>query len=282
MQDVQVAAAGGVILWNCGPTRRELLGSRLEALGHGGFKPPEKTDEAALSAALKDHCDSANRVVRRLGRDKIVQRKKTRKDGFEVVDVKRSQHGANTYTLDFSVYANGNGPTLLEGYTDIAQIREWFAEHKATLTGAAVGQALVKLMAYFGSVALREAGGLYWLPPDAMAHWIPIAEAVEESAAEKGKTTVYCLTTEMTGETIRCVKDSVVVEVNAATDTLLEEVVGGMGEEALKRRKAVAAELHRKVSMYEGYLSTSLDDLHSSLAKVEELITQMTLQSMGV
>lgn len=46
----------------------------LEQLGLAGFQPAGKTDEAALQAALKDHCEGANRLVRRLGRDKIVLR----------------------------------------------------------------------------------------------------------------------------------------------------------------------------------------------------------------
>jgi len=282
MQDVQASVSGGVIFWKCGPTQRELLNSRLVGLGLGGFKPPEKTDEAAVQAALKDHCDVANRVVRRLGRDKIVQRRRTRKDGFEVVDVKRSKHGANTYTLDFAVYCNGNGPTLLEGWTDIEQIRAWFAQHKGTLSGAAVGQALVKLMAYFGGVALRPSGGIYWLPPNAMNQWMAVAQAVEESATDDSENQVYRLTTTMDEEAIRAVRDAITEEINAASEAMLEEVVGGLGEEALKRRKEVAAGLHRKVTQYEGLLSATLDDLHGSVAKVEELITHMTLLSVGV
>lgn len=285
MDTIQVSATGGVVFWECGPTRRELLHAQLEALGFQEFTPPARTDEACLQASLKDHCDVENRVVRRLGRDKIVQKRKSRKDGFEVVDVKRAkQDGSNVYTMDFAMTMNGEGPKVLDGWPSHEQrdrIANWFTEHKATLTGSQIGGALVKIMAHLGGVALRKAGGFYWVPPEAMKAWEQVADAVE--ACDQGeKTEVHVVHTEMTARTARAVRRAITDEVEAAADDILEEIVGGLGQEAMDRRKDVAKALHQKVEEYERHLSEDLEALHGTVAKVEELITQMALQSMGV
>ena len=264
-----ITPSGAVVYWNAGPTRRELLAERLRQINLEKFVPPERTDASALRATLKDHCD--NRAQRRRGKDKLVQaHKRQSKHGFEVVDVERNEV-FNDYSLDFAAKVVDGRVQVTHGNADDGLLQEVFDVHKATLTGASVGQALVGVLAQLGGTALRPSGGVYWISEDALPTWEAVVNAVQSAASEEGGNAVYMLRTLLDESGIRAVKDAIVSEISDASASLAEEIrTGDLGEQALVKRQVTAAALHYRVKQYEQILGEALDKLHETIRVAEE------------
>jgi hypothetical protein len=269
MNVFNIAPTGAVVYWNAGPTRRELLEERFRQLGLEKHVPPARTDANALRAALKDHCD--RRANRRRGKDKLVQpHKRQSKHGFEVVHVDRGEV-ANDYSMDFSAKVDEGRVVVTRGYADTDELQEAFAVHKATLTGASVGQALVAVLAQLGGTALRPSGGVYWIAEEAVETWQSVAAAVQSAASGENGNNVYMLRTLLDEEGIRAVKDAIVSEITDASDKLAEQIASNdLGEQALTKRQIVAASLHARVTQYEAILGEALDTLHQVIRLAEE------------
>ncbi|RPI80323.1 MAG: hypothetical protein EHM42_12265, partial [Planctomycetaceae bacterium] len=144
MNSQQIDVDGAVVYWSAGPTLRELVIERLQQLGMAEHVPDQRTDAACLKAAMRDHCDA--RANRRRGRDKLLQpRKRQKQNGFEVLDVERGEEG-NDYRMHYAAKITEAGLIVVtRGYADAHELRRYFDQHKAQLTGAAVGQLLVSL-----------------------------------------------------------------------------------------------------------------------------------------
>lgn len=270
MNTQQIDVDGAVVYWSAGPTMRELLCARMQQLGLEPHMPDQRTDAACLKASMRDYCDA--RSNRRRGRDKLLQpRKRQKHNGFEVLDVERGEDG-NDYRMDFAAKITDDGLIMVtRGYADASELRRYFEQHKAQLTGAAVGQMLVSVLAQLGGTALRPSGGVYWIPGSVVRQWEAIANVVEECSAEQNRNSVYCITHQFNERSVRAVRDAIVEEITAASEGLVEEIRDNeLGEEALTRRQLVAASLHARVSQYEQILGETLATLHEAIQVAEE------------
>lgn len=259
---------GAVVFWSAGESRHADLLRGLEAIGLEKYAPNGKTDEAALKATLDDYCSSKRTMLRRIGRDKIVQKHKSGADGFDVVDVELSgKDTSNAYTVDFSARVENGRVIVYGGYANTYELQEAWDAHKCLLTGSQVSTSLVSLaVKYLGGVRIKDEGGVYWLPGHAVSAWDNIA-AVFESA---GRNSVYRMTVEMNQESIRAVKDAVVKEVSQAAGAIVEEIRNNdYGQEALDRRLSAAMALRNRVKEYELILGETLEHLHSVLDVAE-------------
>jgi hypothetical protein len=72
---------------------------------------------------------------------------------------------------DESAKELGQGGWQARAVADQRVLKQAFNEHKALLTGAAIGQMLVEVLAHLGGTALRPSGGVYWIPEDAVPAW---------------------------------------------------------------------------------------------------------------
>ncbi len=283
MNETYRSASGAVVYWSIGDTDRQALFAELDRLGLSSFQPPARTDDSALFQALKTHCDVSNGATKRNGRVKIVQRRKKRKNGFEVVDVERGED-RNAYTTDFGALVNDSGQIQVDwGYADAAALQGQFEHFKNVLTGAAVGQALVKIVEHYRGVALRPTGGIYWIPEEAVAGWAQVGQAIERAGVGGERNKVYLLRTLMDDQAVRAVRDAITREVSEAAKEIAEDVAGGgLGEEALQTRKKKGAELHSRIKEYEGILDDTLSQLHETVSAVEQAVALAALQTMGV
>jgi hypothetical protein len=290
MQERALNVQGAVVYWNAGPTRADQIAGRLAALGMDKFIPKPRTNESALLYVLGEYCRQwrgENALHVKAGDDRIVQKRRNRKDGFEIVAVKRGK--PNVYTPIYAVVADEYG--FLSGETcrdswqyaipDMDTLREQFNYHKRIVTGAAAGQSLVAILASLGGVALRPSGGIYWIPQDAIETWANVAGAFENSAETTGGTTCYQLATVMDDNTLRAVRDSLLEEVTKTCTRIVEEL-DGLGQEAIENRKAALFALHEKIEHYESLFSTGLESLHNVVKVVESRATLTMLQSVGL
>ena len=276
---------GAIVFWSVGPTRRDLLRQRLTDLGLERYEPAERTDDSALLNALSDYCRGENARLKREDRDKIVQRRQTRKDGFEIVDVER-QKRQNHYTSDFGAKAEDGRVCVDNSYSGLSlqeRLQELFDQQKATLTGASVGKALVELLSDLGAVCLRDAGGVYWLSEEALDEWAKAAEAVEESALARGKNQVQMCNLVRNDHSCKAIRDGITQEIQTVAAALAEEITGcTLGEDAMRSRIEQAHKLHDRITAIEESLGETLGNLHAVASTVEQAATLATLQTVGV
>jgi hypothetical protein len=278
-----VAQGGAVVYHTAGPTRRELLETRLAQIGLEKFTPPPRSDGESLKLALGHYADDELTELRRqrrgtlkddttgekVKRDKIIQARINQKvNGYEVVDVERKESSQNDYCTDFAARMDEHGNVLItKGYANSTKLQELFAQHKAILGGNAVGRTLVEIIAHLKGTTLREAGGVYWLPEESIPTWHQVIDAFQASGT---KTKVYCVRTVMDSQTVRAVKDAIVEEVMGAASILTQEITSGsLGERAIEFRKSKALALHARVSEYEGILNETLTTLHEVIKVAE-------------
>ena len=267
MNHHNLSPTGAVIYWSAGPTSRQLLEARLGQLGLEDFTPPQRTDAAVLKSVLLDYCDGS----KSRNSDKVVQSHcQPKRNGFEVVDVAR-QKEANEYSHDFSALVQEGLVVITRGVADQRVLQQAFTEHKALLTGGAVGQMLVEVLAHLGGAALRPSGGVYWIPEDAVASLQAIAAAVEESSEGLKGNKVYMLRTVMDEAAMRAIRAAIITEVTAEAAVLGNEIAAGnLGETALAKRMDLAKTLHSRIARYEGILGEALDVLHQIVQVAEQ------------
>ena len=277
---------GAVVFWSAGATRKLDLLHVYESLGLEAFMPGDKTPEAALLQSLKV-C-----LKRHKGEGEsfnIIPRRNRKKDGFEV---QRVVHGkVNEYhTMLIARVGVGNGP-LLEAGPDYNrefrpvygsgpdlrfasqhpaddEILEWRNKHlyheyhKAMnhVEGAAVGRSLVNIVEHLDGLTLKDAGGVYWVPSEAVPMIMALREGLEDTVA------IEVLENKPTVEAIDAFRRALTREIETEVQGISEDSNSGdLGERALENRAERARALITKISSYEGILGTTLETLRDSV-----------------
>lgn len=266
MQQREIQISGAVVYWSAGPTRRETLRSYLEQVSMEELTPNVRTDAAALKSALLEYC--ANEKTRKFDLG-VEPRQNQARNGFEVMRKKRGAE-RNEYEVAFAARIESWGGLIVEGDANREAIQAAFDRHKAQLTGAAIGKLLVDVLARLGGTTLRESGGVYWLPEEALPAFERVAAFVEECGEEQGNK-VYLLRTAMDEATVRAVRDAITTEVTKESEAIVQEVMeNDFGDEALARRQLLAAALHARVSQYERILGEAMSTLHEVVRVAEQ------------
>lgn len=287
-----IANGGAVVFWSGGPTSRQILDARLTQLGLEDFTPLPRTEAQSLKIALGEYAEQQKQALRRarqatatddrggkLKRDKIVQAHRNQKaNGFELVAVERGD-AANHYVTDFSAKVTDGRVQISRGYAEQSDLQAKYDLAKATLGGNAIGRSLVDIVASLKGTALREAGGVYWLPEESVAIWEKIVAAFQEA----GQSKVYVCRTVLDAETVRAVSDAIVDEVLKASGSLADEIRSGqLGEQALETRKQRAKALHTRVSEYEQILGRAMSHLHDVIGVAEMAAASATAMKEDV
>lgn len=264
MNKQSVSASGAIVFWNCGPSSRELIAALYERLGLEKHTPNVRTNEAALQTALLERY--AGPTV------EIQKHDKARDNGFEVVDVDRGTD-QNEYHTRFCVKVglNEQVETWRGGYGEGHEIQSEFDKQKRMLTAQAVGKSLVDVLGTLAAVSLRQSGGMYWIPEEAIDRWIELGAGIEAAADEPDANKIYWVRTIMDETGIRAVKDAITSEVTSAATELTREIVeGNLGEVALETRKTRAIFLRERVTTYSQILGDALQTLKDVVSVAEQ------------
>ena len=164
-----------------------------------------------------------------------------------------------------------------------AKRRAAWTRHRGLLGAGQVGACLVSVVEGLGGTRLRPSGGIYWLPEHLLATWSALAQVVEGAAAFS-KHAVYTMRNAMDADAVRAVRDAICHEVLAEAGRLKDEIRSGeLGERAVEGRKAQAAELRKKVDLYEGLLNVGLTELKKACedAELAEATATILLSAAG-
>lgn len=282
MIEKPIRASGAVVFWNVAKTDRERFTEHLERLGLSSFAPNEVTDYAALQHALARHIDEhTTKSDAKHGRDKTIERKRRREDGVEVVDVERGDAATkNYYTTDFAARVENGRVIVSSGYAPQSALQRHFDEAKTVLSSASIGKSLIGVVGHLGGVSLRDSGGVYWLPAEALDTWRQVAAAVEGAAIDGKASAVYCVRTQMDDDTLRAVRDALTTEVLQKASDIQAEIETGLGHDAMVNRREQAMRLLERVGDYEEILGTGLEMLKQVCKSVEATATHAAMALM--
>jgi hypothetical protein len=271
MQTSQTNAlvSGAIVMWDCGATEHETLMAKLTYIGLEDFCPPPRSKNEALRCAMGDYAGQQKKLLVHNGRKKdlIIQPLKGRDDGLEMVEVARGQTD-NDYTSRFSAKIEGENEqvTVTSGSAPSWLIQESYAKYRAEVTGGAVGSSLVNILQHLHGTCVRQIGGVYYLPEDAVAKWDEVVTAYESAGPNRVNRTRIVLD----DQAIRMVKQAITRELTTAAGQIAEEVrQGDLGEKALENRKESAQKLRERAKLYEGILSTQLAECRAVIDLAE-------------
>lgn len=273
----KLKVGGGVVFWRLAAfTSQPKLKELLEEIGFGSLSP----DRRQMTACLRDAMESSVATTRALIRPLA------KKDGFALIEEKRGEQENDYHHLLTAKFENldADEPYLriTPSYLSEAdKIRAAFTEQRDLLKPAQVGGMLARVAQFLGGTALREMGGVYWLPDEKLDSWKRVADAAE-SAAKDGKTSCYLLRHVMDADAVRAVRDAIVMEIGGESERLHAEIMAGtLGGRALESRRHAAEDLRHKISRYESLLDTGLGEMREKLAKVEEAAAAAIILAAG-
>lgn len=160
-------------------------------------------------------------------------------------------------------------------------LRARFERALGEVTAADVGGWLSGLVYANDAVALRDSGGVYFVPRHRMMAWRGAARALAASGASR----VLMIPALPNDEVVAAVVDAVTSEAEAECARLEEEVMRD-GEDALGKR-ALASRLERtdaakeKLARYEALLGTKLDVVRERLLRARGAVAAALLSSGG-
>jgi len=265
METIERTGFGVVTFWTLSSnTDRAKLQQALNALGLD-TPVPERTAQAALRAAMEQH---ARATIQTSKTTRVLVRPLEDRDGYAIVQ--EEAEGQSLY------YSPGVKATLAEDGSlntyGIWDIEDAYRQEQNILPAANVAGMLTGILSRLGAVALREKGGVYWLPQDAVDAWGLIAKAVEASGEGNA---VFQVKTGLDGEAIRAIEAALAHEVRRDTQTIRDEIASGdLGDRALENRKAKAAAIRTKIEHYESILQRQL-------AGLKDLADRATTEEVG-
>lgn len=264
LNNIPAEACGAIVLWRLqGGADFNRLMQELTDRGVTDkvFLPDLPSPEVALRRAVQDQQEARllmRSLPQRAGYALVRERTTTDESQplqYEVVmQVKRTPDG-NAYEGEASLIektqAAYNAGLLTLDSNDVAN---WLCDCARRLL----------------AVALRDTGGVYFIPRNTLVMWQALTGALKASSATVCSE-IPALTSD---EAVAAILDAVTRESELAITGMQEDlanVVGtngvdsGIGSRAVKTRQAKAEQLNAKLTAYEGLLGKSLDEVRTKV-----------------
>jgi hypothetical protein len=249
------AAAGAIILWTLAGdiSRADLVDAWIARGGEEDDLPRAPTVMRALRRACNDV--AGKRLVRPI------------RDGFALVD----EHEDEAATLEFAIAARAriqNGALVVDGSDWVLgdRIRDAHQRSVGRLEANEISCWLVREMDHTDAVALRERGGVYFVPPAGLER----VRKVSDTLADVSRCKLY--------EIPAMRSDSAVEAILAAVEAEASEAVRGLQEDIETQRWKTERgwvartrdldDVEAKMARYESLLGTKITSLAARLASV--------------
>lgn len=272
---------GDLVFWTLAEARVErehLERVWCEAKLDVNLLPEAPTAERALKLAVREaQVGNRDRLIR-LGLDNEIE------IVFAVVREHRDEHGNVTYHQE----ARLNLDRATERLTSDADLHDivravttGYEAHRATHPSDDVRKAIVKALASWRAVMLREGGGIYWVPNVHAAELRRLQAAIEKI----GTSRVYVLPVHDSADASRALGEIASASLEdelAQLQTEIAAFVSAPPERAstLTRRLDAFEALRGRARLYRSILSVQVTDLDAQLdhmaATVDGLLAQKT------
>jgi len=223
--------------------------------------PPTREPATALRSALYSLHEDSRHLVRPL----------SERGMFALVEETVVEHGTGP-ALDYVMLLrasvdNQSGALTIELSPEADpdtsnQIRAAYAAECQGLPVASVAVWLCTILSKLHAVSLRDAGGVYWLPPDAEERWTQVVAGVEAAPTRGLGSRIYLLRTTLTASAVVAVHDALAREITTEAKRIQADIAGGrLKQRALEHRREQSAALVEKARHYEQILGQSLEGL---------------------
>ncbi len=232
--------------------------------------PSVVTPKRALSRAVND-LKGPRRLIRPL----------LNHAGFAVVDemaVEGDQEKLDhVQTCTVKLSAETGRPTVEPaGHLLVHSIEHAFDAHMAGLSQTDISVWLTDLAKKLKAVALRESGGIYFIPRPNVQAWKQMIGALREASSH----VVIEIPAMRSDEAVEAILDSVMREVESEVVHVEDELSeGSLGSRGITSRVAHASVVEEKVAFYEDLLGTRLDSLRERLAQLQANLAGAALKA---
>lgn len=247
MRNTTLRISGACTFWTASAARRGALADGLAELGLPAVT--EETPGATLRRALVDRYAQHDMLVRPCG-----------DDGSAVVREVRVAGRPNEYEVVFQIAADDDGSLrLVRGVDAVDEVRGEYERRRRETPVVLVSRCMVACLRHCRGVALKDTGGIYWVPPGGIEVWTKAARLFEAAAVRKGSLCVYEMRTPLDADTTRAVTAAVVAETVAEVGAINEALAGGqLGPRAAEARRVQLRALAAKLAEYERVLGADL------------------------
>lgn len=276
--------AGAIVFWNsANAVQRPVLAAAWADAGLTvALLPPDKTPEVALRESVDDVC--ARRRFRR----------KAPKGGWVVVN-ESEQGGAlqwdagATCTLDkvgrLSVTFPAGAAATPDDVALEGELRAAYERHLWELDGATVTGWLVSLARNLNAVALKDTGGVYFVPRESLAQWRAMMTVVAATTGMAVQEIATVLVEQHAERIIAAIVSAVEREAGSEAEGMLNDIADPtkpLGKRALETRTKRVEALKSKVVAYGNLLGASMDKLGERLEQLSAAIATASLAAPDV
>lgn len=165
---------------------------------------------------------------------------------------------------------NPQAPQLVE------RLRAEYERFQRELTLGDVSGWMSKLIRTTQAVALRDTGGVYFVPRSHVDTYRRIAGAIHAASGHK----LFEVPALRSDEAVEAILDAVIREAEGEVGSMETELdTEDLGERALRTRQNRCERMREKVKLYEELLGKSLEGLHKRMEGLEASITTAILVS---
>lgn len=281
VQNVEAASGhldtmGIITSWSPnGEANLEPIMDVCRAIGFEHLAPRPRTLKDALRAALTGKFSKKNRRVAPAGKGYEVLIENPVADEVRVtqehvvscwIEIEGEDQFVVTDVPEFTV----DGETFTAD--DLAS---WVDAAKKRVDGTALGECLSAIGAALNGVAIRDAGGGYWLPSGSIGRWTALVEGLN-AAGRPMRMRVW--DTASSPRSIESTIDSIRSLVDRKCDEILGAVESGdLGVRALTTKTEEAINLVAQLGEYESALGTGLENLRVKVLGIQTATVQATM-----
>jgi hypothetical protein len=238
--------------------------------------PKPTSAKHALREAMKEiSAGSIRRMVRPTGK----------RQGYAVVTETADGEDLE-YDVGVRVKIEAGDGGLFEGehpvftppdHPRVGEITAVWEKHRGRVSQHIVGQWLAGLTSRADGVALRESGGLYFIPRHELPLWEAITRAVKGATANR----VFGIPAMPVADTIDAVVAAHEAEAEAEAAKIAAEVAkGNLGERGLETRLVRSNAIEEKIARCEANLGVRLESMRAKLEELRGTIVAATLSAM--
>jgi hypothetical protein len=249
---------GAITWWSLGSeTDPDTLLHRFEQLDLPKYAPEQRSWLMSLKAGLQEMYPG--HMVRPL--------KKREKNGYTIVKEIPGE-SENDFPAIASATITKDGLVIIRsGDVDLHTLQQRVYHFHRVLPAASVSAVMVEIVnSVLGGLAMRDGGGVYFIPDEHVGKWLNISRAIEESACEGTQNNITACPMETNAMTLRDIRDSIVREVSTECLSIRKELAeNDLRERAIVNRAARSSILFDRIRQYEDLLGETLKACRESL-----------------
>lgn len=269
--EVEKRACGRITMWSLsGDVTVDALAAALKANGSKAIPPEAPSGLVALHRAVDAVAKSLGRLdVHHKGRGE-----------WAIVSKPTEADVLGKPTLLYAIECNAK--IVREGDTEHLeisgqgeeQIRAAYNVAKGVLAPSDIGTWLCDKLVRLGGIALRDSGGVYFLPKQSTPTW----DRLRAGLTACSKHRVHTIPAMRSEDAIDAILSAVVADTQAACAKIASDIADGdLGDRGLKNREKLTAELVERLAMYENLLGKRLDGLRAAIDETNMAIATAKL-----